>query len=133
MGLRNYVLAFKLDKTGKIYAIETPYIFFQISSMAFSTPHWLLCSFIEDTYCHVFGSVTIDGVWIGLSDLLLHLYTPLGITSKYGAIGNLHTSQITIAPAKAFPACCVSNSRTLGTASNSGDSSAFRTHVVTVR
>jgi hypothetical protein len=79
-----------------------------------------------------FRCVTIDGVWIGELDLLTHLYTPLGTTSMYGAIANLHTSQITTAPAKPFPACCDSNSRSLATACNSGDSSASRTHVDTV-
>jgi hypothetical protein len=48
--------------------------------------------------------VTIDGVWIGELDLLTHLYTPLGSTSNYGATGNLHTLQITAAPAMHFPA-----------------------------
>jgi hypothetical protein len=36
-------------------------------------------------------------------DLLTHLYTPLGTTSNYSAIANLHISQITIAPFKPFP------------------------------
>jgi hypothetical protein len=31
-----------------------------------------------------------------------HFYTPLGTTSNYSAIANLHTLQITTAPAKAF-------------------------------
>jgi hypothetical protein len=43
--------------------------------------------------------VTIDGAWIvGFID---HLYTPLG-TSTYSAIADLHTLQITAAPAKPF-------------------------------
>jgi hypothetical protein len=46
-------------------------------------------------YCHVFGSLTIDEVWIGILDLLTHLYT-LGSTSYYSAIADLHTLQITI-------------------------------------
>jgi hypothetical protein len=33
-----------------------------------------------------------------------HLYTPLGNTSNYSAIADLHTLQITTAPAKPFPA-----------------------------
>jgi hypothetical protein len=32
----------------------------------------------------------MDGVWVGD-----HLYTPLGTTSNYGAIADLHTLQIT--------------------------------------
>jgi hypothetical protein len=38
--------------------------------------------------------------------------------------GSLHNSQITTAPAKPFPVCCVFASRSLTTASNSGYSSA---------
>jgi hypothetical protein len=59
--------------------------------------------------------------WIGFID---HLYPRLGTTSNYGATAELHNSQITIAPAKPFPACCSFTSRSLATASNSGDSSA---------
>jgi hypothetical protein len=42
----------------------------------------------------------------------------------------LHNSQITTAPAKLSPACCVFTSRSLATASNSGDSSASRSQVL---
>jgi hypothetical protein len=73
------------------------------------------------------------GVWIGELDLLTQLYTPHETTSNYIAIANLHTLQITTEPAKPFLACCVFNSRFIATASNSGNSSAFRAHVVTVR
>jgi hypothetical protein len=45
-----------------------------------------------------------------------HLYTPLGTTSNYGTTANLHTLQITRAPAKLFPACYVLTSRSLATA-----------------
>jgi hypothetical protein len=38
--------------------------------------------------------------------------------------GNLNTTQITTAPAKHFPACCVFISRSLSAVSNSEDSSA---------
>jgi hypothetical protein len=31
-----------------------------------------------------------------------HLYTPLGTTSNYSALGNLHTLQIIIEPANLF-------------------------------
>jgi hypothetical protein len=48
----------------------------------------------------------------------------LGTTSNYSATANLHNSQITTAPAKTFPACCVFTGRFLTPASNSGDSSA---------
>jgi hypothetical protein len=61
--------------------------------------------------------VTIDGGFgldIGFID---HLYTRLGTTSNYSATANLHNSQITSAPAKPFPACCVFTSRSLVTAS----------------
>jgi hypothetical protein len=60
---------------------------------------------------------------IGFTD---HLYTPLGTKSKHSAIADLHKSQITTAPAKCFPACCVFTSRSIAAASNSGHSSASR-------
>jgi hypothetical protein len=44
-----------------------------------------------------------------------YLYTPLGTTSNYSAIANLHTLQIATAPPKLFPAY-VFNSRSLATA-----------------
>jgi hypothetical protein len=59
-----------------------------------------------------------------------HLYTPLGTTSNYSAIPNLHILQITAAPAKSSPACSVSNSRSLATPANNWDSSATRAQVV---
>jgi hypothetical protein len=65
-----------------------------------------------------FRGVTIEGVWIGDS-----IYWPLRTTSNYSATADLHNSQITAAHAKPFPACCVI-SRSLTTASNSGDCSA---------
>jgi hypothetical protein len=63
-------------------------------------------------------------------DSLTTYITRLGITSNYRATGNLHYSQITTAPAKPFPACCVLTSRSLATAFNSGNSSASRTQVL---
>jgi hypothetical protein len=59
-----------------------------------------------------------------------YLYTPLGTTSTYNAIADFHNSQITTAPAKPFPACCVFTSRSLEKASNSGDSSVSRPQVL---
>jgi hypothetical protein len=53
-----------------------------------------------------------------------HLYIRLEATSNYSVTANLHNSQITATPAKLFPASCVFRSRSLATASNSGDSSA---------
>jgi hypothetical protein len=67
--------------------------------------------------------------WINID----HLYTRLGTTSNYSAIAYLHTLQITPATAKPFPACCVFISRSLATASNSGDSSASRAQVLSSR
>jgi hypothetical protein len=62
-----------------------------------------------------------------------NLYTPLGTTSNYNAVANLHNSQITTAHAKIFPACCVFTSRSLTMASNIGDSSASDTRVTAAR
>jgi hypothetical protein len=56
----------------------------------------------------------------------MNLLTPLGTTSNYSATANIHISLIPTAPAERFPACCVLTSRSLATASNSGDSSASR-------
>jgi hypothetical protein len=73
--------------------------------------------------CHVIR-VTLDGVFgldIGFID---HLSTQPVRTCNYSATANLHNSQIATAHAKSFPACCVFTSRSLITASNSGDSSA---------
>jgi hypothetical protein len=48
-----------------------------------------------------------------------HLYTPLGTTSNYSAIADLHILQITTALAKPFPARRIF-SRSLATDSKSG-------------
>jgi hypothetical protein len=53
-----------------------------------------------------------------------HLCTRLGTPNNFSAISNFHNSQITIASAKSFPACCVVTSRFLVTASNTVNSSA---------
>jgi hypothetical protein len=52
-----------------------------------------------------------------------HLYTPLGTTSNYSALDNLHTLQITTAHAKP-QSFIIFRSRCLVTALNNGDSSA---------
>jgi hypothetical protein len=59
-----------------------------------------------------------------------HLYTPLGTTSNYSAIADLYTLQITTAPAKSSPVCGFSNSHSLATACNGGDSSASSAQVL---
>jgi hypothetical protein len=73
--------------------------------------------------------VAIDGVWI-VNGFIDRLYPPLGTTSNYKAIANLHTLQINATPVKLFPACCVFISLSLGTASNKAYSSASRAHVL---
>jgi hypothetical protein len=74
--------------------------------------------------------VTIDGVsngeWIYCS--LMH--TQLVTTSNYSATANLHNSQITAVTTKHFQACCVLASRSLASASSSGNSSASRTQAL---
>jgi hypothetical protein len=84
------------------------------------------CHKTASAYYHNLG-VTVDRVciveWV-------HLYTRLRTTSSYSAVADLHTLQITTAPAKPFPACCVFNSHSLATASNSGDPSASHAHVL---
>jgi hypothetical protein len=59
--------------------------------------------------------VILDWVFDWMLDLLIHVVTM--------NIANIHTLQITTAHAKYFPACGVFTSRSLVTASNSGESS----------
>jgi hypothetical protein len=63
-------------------------------------------------------------------DLILDLLTPLRTTRNYSATAHLHALLFTTATAKPFTACCVLTSRSLATASNSGDSSASRAQVL---
>jgi hypothetical protein len=67
--------------------------------------------------------------WMEL--LTTYLCTRLGTTSNYSAIVIFHNSQITTAPVKLFPACCVFTSRSLATTSSGGDSSASRAQDLT--
>jgi hypothetical protein len=103
-----------------------------------SLHHFLECQIKKSfssymhTYCRVFRSVTIDGVCIG-GWFIDNLYTALGTTNNYSAVTNLYTVQINTAPAKLLPAYCVSNSLSLATACNRGDSLASRAYVVSVR
>jgi hypothetical protein len=76
-----------------------------------------------------FGRMTIDGVWNGYW-IYWPLYIPLVLTRNYSVTANLHTLQIIRAPVKPFPACYFLTSRSLATASNSGDSSASRPQVL---
>jgi hypothetical protein len=55
-----------------------------------------------------------------------YLNIPLWTTSTYNIITDFHTSQITTAPIKPFPRCCIFASHSLVTVPNSGDSSASR-------
>jgi hypothetical protein len=50
---------------------------------------------------HIITGFRLDIGFIG------YLHTRLGTTCNYSAIANLHNSQITIAAAKPFPACCL--------------------------
>jgi hypothetical protein len=59
-----------------------------------------------------------------------HLYTWLGYTSNSSTTANIHNSQITTALAKHFPTCYIFTSRSLATASNSGDSSASHPQIL---
>jgi hypothetical protein len=79
-----------------------------------------------------FWDVTTDELYI-VNGSIDHLYTPLGTKNNYLAIADIHTLQITTACVKPFPSFCVFNSHSLATASNSGDSSASRAQVATVR
>jgi hypothetical protein len=67
------------------------------------------------------------GLMNGFTD---HLYTSLGTTSNYSTVANLHNLQIINAPAKLFSSLLCLHQLSLETASNSGDSTASRTQVV---
>jgi hypothetical protein len=69
--------------------------------------------------------------WI--SDLLTTCthHSELHVITALSPISTLHKSPQH--PLSLFPACYVFNSRSLATASNSGDFSASRAHIVTVR
>jgi hypothetical protein len=73
---------------------------------------------------HIWGA--IDEVWIGYWIYWHHS----GTTSNHSVTADLHALQVTTATAKPFPACCVSTSRSLTTASYSGDSSVSRAQVL---
>jgi hypothetical protein len=66
--------------------------------------------------------------------LYVSLWTEFGLvkgfTSNYSSTANLHTIQLTIAPAKLFSSLLCLHSRSLTTASNSGDSSASRAQIL---
>jgi hypothetical protein len=83
-------------------------------------------------YCHVYEWHNQRGLLldIGFSD---SLDTRLGTTSNYSSVDNLQNSQITAAPAKFFPACCILTSRFMATTSNNEDSSAARVQVLSER
>jgi hypothetical protein len=83
--------------------------------------------------CHVFMGVTVDGVWIGELGLLtirVH-HSELQVNTAPFLISTTHRSPHRLL--SIFPACCVFESRSLATASNSGDSSASRAHIVALR
>jgi hypothetical protein len=88
----------------------------------FSLRHWYLLLLLV-RMLRVFSLVR---VWLdGFLDFILVLltaYIPHGTTTKYSAIADLYSFQITTASPKFFPARCVF-SRCLVTASNSGGSS----------
>jgi hypothetical protein len=51
------------------------------------------CPYLK--YYHVFGVVTIDGVWVGELDLLIICTHHPELQVNYSAIADLHTLQIT--------------------------------------
>jgi hypothetical protein len=80
------------------------------------------------SYFHVYVWLqTGYGLVTGFID---HMCTSLGTTGNYSAVANPQTLQIARMPAKPFQACCVFINRPLAAASNSGDSSASRSQVL---
>jgi hypothetical protein len=72
--------------------------------------------------------VTVDGVWIGRTGFIDH--SKLQVNTPLLLISTFYKSPQH--PQSLFPACCV-NSRSVATASNRGNSSASRAHIVTLR
>jgi hypothetical protein len=72
--------------------------------------------------------VTIDGVLIG--EWNDYVYTPLGTTSNYSTVPNLHPLQMTTAPAKPSSTRLYLHQPFPNNGFNSGDSSASRVHVI---
>jgi hypothetical protein len=68
----------------------------------------------------------------GVNGFIGHLHISVGTSSKYSAIVDLYTLQITIAHTESSPACNVFNSRFLVTDVNNGDSSSSRAQVLPV-
>jgi hypothetical protein len=60
------------------------------------------------------------------------LHEPLVTTSNYNSTASIHTLKVTAANTKCSPACSVFTSRLLAMASNSGDLSASRAHLITL-
>jgi hypothetical protein len=69
-------------------------------------------------YCHLYEWLSTG---FGIGDWIYwHFNTRLVTTRNYSAIPDFHNFQITTAPAKHFPACCVFISRSLTTDFNKG-------------
>jgi hypothetical protein len=86
---------------------------------------------LQYKYSHVYRGASIDGVWIGELDLLTTCthHSELQVITALSLISTLYKSL----HAKSSSVCSVYNKSSLATASNSGNSSASRSHVVTVR
>jgi hypothetical protein len=94
--------------------------------------NWKTCD-IKNRYCHIFRVCEyIRGTdwWMDLVPAYRH-HSELQVIIALSLISTLYKSQQH--PLSHFSVCCVFNSRSLATSSNSGDSSAFRDHVVTAR
>jgi hypothetical protein len=68
--------------------------------------------------------VIIDGVWIGELDLLTTSTHDSELQVMVSTLYKLPQHKLNL-----FPACCVVNSRSLATATHSGDTSASRAEV----
>jgi hypothetical protein len=79
---------------------------------------------LNHTYCHAVC------MWLQIIWFIYHLYTRLISTSNDRTTANFHSSQITTASSKTFPACCIFTRRSLATVSDTGDSSASRAQVL---
>jgi hypothetical protein len=108
---------------------------FLSSGRVFSPSDWAttnsFCILSSSLYCHDFGV----WLWTGFGLVNWIYWTLVHTTLNYKHLQRYRwsphfTNHYTLCH---FPACCSSNSRSVGTAFNSGDSSASLGHVVTVR
>jgi hypothetical protein len=110
------------------------YIYLRFSTAAVRSSQYIASNIkiIVQSYWACFGLLSMNDGWVRKWKWPVSMYCH-DFRGNYSAIANLPNLQITTAPLGLFPASCVFNSRSLAKASNCGDYSSSRAHVVTVR